>query len=381
MAVNIIEAPQKLQKPRIWTYVMWVIMFAVLFLATTNTDVFAQTRGIALKAKKQKTPTPFVNGTYRALLIGNNTYRDPQGRWPNLKTAVSDARAVKNVLQTTYGFTDVQILENATRREILNALSGLSKRVMPKDSVLLYYAGHGFIDIDTNKGYWVPVDAEGLDQTTFLRNSTIRDELSTIASRVQHTLLISDSCFSGTLLRSATRSISPQINSDRYYRKVAQKKSVQILAAGGLEYVDDDYKASGHSPFTYFLLSELKNNNQPLITASELSATVEKSVANNVNQVPESGVLQGAGDELGEFIFLKIKIDVKVEGVPKDKVTVEVNVTPDSSKETKIEPVIITTIKTPKEPVQPKRDVEQQPGKKQKPPASMDILSFPPPTL
>lgn len=359
---------------------MWVIMSAALLLSTTTEAVFAQTRGIALKAKKQKTPTPFTNGTYRALLIGNNKYRDSRGQWPNLKTAASDAQAVKNVLQTNYGFTDVQLLENATRREILNALSRLSKRVMPKDSVLLYYAGHGFIDIDTNKGYWVPVDAQGLDQTTFLRNSTIRDELSTIASRVRHTLLISDSCFSGSLLRSATRGISPQIKNDRYYRKVAQKKSVQILTAGGLEYVDDDYNTSGHSPFTYFLLSELKDNNQSLITASELSSTVEKSVANNVKQVPESGVLQGAGDELGEFIFLKIKIDVKVDGVPKDKIKVEVNVTPDPSKAAKVEPVSITTIKTPKELIQP-NDVKQKPVKTQKPPESADMLSFPPPTL
>ena len=34
-------------------------------------------------------------------------------------------------------------------------------------------------------------------------------------------------------------------------------------------------------------------------------------------------MLQGAGDELGEFIF--IKMDLVVEGVPADKVKVQVN--------------------------------------------------------
>lgn len=63
-----------------------------------------------------------------------------------------------------------------------------------------------------------------------------------------------------------------------------------------------------------------------MFTVSQLSGNVERAVANNVDQVPESGVLQGAGDELGEFIF--IKMDVTVEGVDPDKVKVEVNVIP-----------------------------------------------------
>ena len=96
------------------------------------------------------------------------------------------------------------------------------------------------------------------------------------------------------------------------------------MTAGGIEYVDDNYKTSGHSPFTYFLLSELKNNDKPMLTVSELSNSVKKAVANNVDQVPENGVLLGAGDELGEFIF--IKLDVEVEGVPADRVKVKVDV-------------------------------------------------------
>lgn len=46
-----------------------------------------------------------------------------------------------------------------------------------------------------------------------------------------------------------------------------------------------------------------------------------------MEQVPESGVLHGAGDELGEFVF--IKVNVKVKGVPKEKVKVLVNVESD----------------------------------------------------
>ena len=300
-----------------------IVLFALSLFFSANT-VLAESRGLTLEPVEKTTKHAMNHGTYRALIIGNKDYNDTREHWSNLKTTLTDANALKTVLQKNYGFTDVQLLQNATRRDVLVALQDLSRRVLSNDNVLVYYAGHGYLDTESNQGFWVPVDAKGVDQTTFLRNSTIRDEMTLIASRARHTLLISDSCFSGTLLRSGSRGIAPIENAELYYQKVANKKSVQILSAGGVEYVDDDYNTSGHSPFTYFLLNELKTNNSPMLTLSELSTNVTKAVANNVEQVPESGVLQGAGDELGEFIF--IRVNVSVEGVPKEKVKVILNV-------------------------------------------------------
>jgi len=309
-----------------------------------------QSRGITL-TKNTKPASDIVNsGIFRALIVGNNIYKDSEGHWPSLSTAVDDARAIENLLRDQYGFSDIVFLENATRRDVLLAIADLSKRVLAKDSVIVYYAGHGYLDTDSNRGYWVPTDAKGADHTTFLRNSTIRDEISIIANRAKHTLLISDSCFSGTLLRSGTRGVTETPNTEAYYNKVAKKKSVQIMSAGGVEYVDDDYRQSGHSPFTYFLLNELKSNEKPLITLSELSSNVKKAVANNVNQVPESGVLQGAGDELGEFIFIKVKISVEVDGVPKDNIKVTVDVSPEQNQQQSVivEPTTVISEKPKK---------------------------------
>ncbi|MGD8569538.1 MAG: caspase family protein [Gammaproteobacteria bacterium] len=301
------------------------IAIALLVLILRATEAVA---GIGIELLEKQPAKPANSSVYRALVIGNNQYRDPAHRWQPLTTAVSGANAIADLVKTQYHFQDVTVLTNATRSDILHALSDLTRRVNDNDSVLLYYAGHGYLDQETNKGYWVPVDAVGDDDTTFLRNSTIRDELNTIARRARHTLLISDSCFSGSLLRGVTRGPVPDTNRESYYQQVAQKKSVQIITAGGVEFVDDNYADSGQSPFTYFLLNELGQNNKPVITASELSSNVEEAVANNSSQVPESGVLQGAGDELGEFIFLKMDISVDVKGIPKDKVKVQVHVTP-----------------------------------------------------
>lgn len=279
--------------------------------AMANDDV---RRGLARAAD-----TPFLQGSYRALVIGNNDYKDPTMTWEPLSTAVNDAQSFSSVLRKEYGFTDVEVMLNATQRDIVLALDRLADRVEENDSVVVFYAGHGFRDEEKSRAYWVPVDAVGQDHTTFIRNSTIRDELDIIGRRAKHTLLISDSCFSGSLLRSGNRGIKARnTGSDLYYEKVAKKKSVQILAAGGVEYVDDNYRNSGHSPFTYFLLNELKSNNTQFMTATELATYVEKAVANNVQQTPESGVLAGTGDELGEFIFKRINIKIEVVAEPKN---------------------------------------------------------------
>ena len=102
-------------------------------------------------------------------------------------------------------------------------------------------------------------------------------------------------------------------------KKVAKKKSVQILAAGGLEFVDDNYKGTRHSPFTYYFLQSLKDNNARYFEATDLSQETSRNVSVNTVQTPESGVLQGAGHAGGEFFFLRNKTAValsKMESKP-----------------------------------------------------------------
>lgn len=298
------------------------ILFALLMLKLSV--AISASRGLILT--EANPAVDMVQGEFRALVIGNNSYRDQAGQWTPLQTAASDASAISALLKISYGFSDVTTLIDAGRSDVLKALNELESRTRKNDSVLVYYAGHGYLDDSSSRGYWIPVDANSDDPASYLRNSTIRDEVSIIAAKARHTLLISDSCFSGSLLRRGGSPKLPDKPSERYYKKVAAKKSVQIMTAGGQEYVDDNYRESGHSPFTYFLLNELKHNDKKLLTASEVSSNVIKAVANNVRQLPEQGVLHGAGDELGEFIFVRVKLDVDVEGVPRDKVRVIVDV-------------------------------------------------------
>lgn len=276
-----------------------------LVLLCVSLDSLADSRGLARYKETSNTnlAVPFTNGVYRALVIGNNRYQDVQGIWKPLKTAVKDAESVAQVLTKDYGFADLTLMRNASRRQILLAINDLRKRVKSGDSVLIYYAGHGYLDKATNEAYWVPVDAEGWDDSFYLSNARIKEKLATVASKVKHTLIVSDSCFSGTLLRGAGSSRRPAVLNEPYFRKVALRRSVHIMAAGGAEFVDDDFRNSGHSPYTYFFLKELQHNEKEMMTSTDLALSLSKRVANNVRQTPQYGVLFGAGDEGGEFVF------------------------------------------------------------------------------
>jgi len=267
-----------------------------------------ESRGLGRVSQQAVSDSKVIEGKYRAVVIGNNAYTDPKRVWRPLKTAINDAEAVSTLLKEQYGFTEIVLLKNGTRRQILNALNDLRASVKSEDSVLVYYAGHGWRNETTEEAFWIPVDAEGTDDSFYISNVRIKEKLSIIANVASHTLLISDSCFSGSLLdsRGTYRANSSNADNLSYFKKVAKRKSVQILAAGGKEFVDDNYRGSGHSPFTYFMLSELKNNDDPYITLANLAINIEEQVAKNSEQTPQSGAFRSAGDEGGQFIFSRL---------------------------------------------------------------------------
>lgn len=296
--------------------------YGVIILAglLSTSLVIADTRGLnRTRPNTEKISATFDNGVYRAVVIGNNAYRDRKKVWRSLKTAVKDAEAVAEVLKKDYGFADVKLLKNATRRDILNALNRLAERSKPEDSVLVYYAGHGWQNEKTQEAFWIPVDAQGTDDSYYLSNVRIKEKLSVAARTVKHTLLISDSCFSGSLLDTRGLTHVPVGANDtgrEYYRKISKRRSVQILAAGGKEYVDDNYRNSGHSPFTYYLLNELKLNEEPYLSMGSLAVSLQELVAKNAQQTPESGAFRQAGDDGGQFVFSRINVKPKSKVKP-----------------------------------------------------------------
>ena len=231
-------------------------------------------------------------GRNLALVIGNESYRD----FTPLRSPIADAHALSSLLVREYGF-NVSVLTNATRYQIVSALSRLRQEARENDSVLIYYAGHGYLDDATARGYWLPIDAERDNVANWLSTSDITDMLAGLQAR--HALILADSCFSGTLLRS-----DPTVTIDErgaLLRKLSSRRSRTIMTSGGLEPVVDG-GASSHSVFADAVLRALRDNRQQL-EAGRLFMQIRERVAMGAEQTPQYAPLRSAGHDGGDFIF------------------------------------------------------------------------------
>jgi len=236
-------------------------------------------------------------GRYFALVIGNDNYRS----LPRLETAVADAKAVARVLKHSYGF-ETTVLTNATRDSILDALDGFRSRLTKDDNLLIYYAGHGWLDRDADRGYWQPVDADENRRANWLSNGDITDTLKAVQAR--HVMVVADSCYSGTMTRTASRGVSVTARVPGYVAKLTRLRSRTVLSSGGLEPVADT-GSGGHSVFAKALLDVLRDS-AALIDGTDLFAKVRQQVRLNAEQTPQYQNIRMAGHEVGgDFLFVR----------------------------------------------------------------------------
>ncbi len=183
-----------------------------------------------------------------ALVIGIDRYQDR--RIPQLGNAVGDARAIGKTFENALGY-DTIVLENADKQRIVATLNRLAITLHPRDSVVVYYAGHGTLVPGSGLGYWQSANADPDDPRTWISNSDIGKLLAQFgASQVA---LISDSCYSGSLV-SGER-IGPSVAPLDPSRVLSEHAAV-AMSSGGNEPVADEGK-QGHSPFAWSLMQSL----------------------------------------------------------------------------------------------------------------------------
>ena len=231
-------------------------------------------------------------GNYHALIIGINEYKF----LPKLKTAVNDAKGVAKILQDEYDFK-VKLLLNPSRDEILDSFDEFQETLGVKDNFMIYYAGHGWLDDETGRGYWLPVNAKPNRRRQWVSNTTITDTLKKLAAK--HVMVVSDSCYSGTL----TRSVKIGLRSGDYWKRMSEKWTRVALVSGGLEPVADS-GGGGHSPFATAFIGALKNNDT-VMDGTQMFAKVRRPVMVNAEQTPEYADVRNAGHEGGDFLFVR----------------------------------------------------------------------------
>ena len=280
-------------------YLVAIVLSLFIVQSTLAAD---DQRGVALRPKA---PTGEVaKGDLWLFTIGINSYVS----WPQLKTAVNDAKSVKNVLLKRYHLDPSRVMEltdeQATRHNILGAFRDLAKKVKPEDSLLVYYAGHGHIDPITGKGSWIPVESGTDDPTAWIDNRNITDYLNVNAIKARHILMVSDSCFSGDFFRG-NRGALPTVD-DAFLKKAYSRSSRQAISSGGLEPVSDA-GFGGNSVFSHFLVASLDNNSKPYLIPSEIFGEIKAGVGKNADQLPQFGDLHGVGGQDGGELILFLK--------------------------------------------------------------------------
>lgn len=282
------------------------VLISILLALALAPLSHAQERTRGLANAKKSTGSSYIQGEYRALLIGNNEYQNE--KWPTLTTAVRDVEQLANVLIERYGFAEENVIvkTNATRREMLKGFNTLAETSKPEDNVLIYYAGHGEYD-ELKRGWWIPVDGE--DRIDYISNEDILGWLRAIPAR--HKLLIADSCFSGNMLTRGARDLpEEEVLPTRYVIEKTKLRSVQGLSSGGNEPVSDGgAQWEGHSIFAYHLIAQLRANQQPYFSAALLGFRVSELVANDTasifgqGQSPVFSPVKAQGDQGGDFFF------------------------------------------------------------------------------
>jgi hypothetical protein len=242
-------------------------------------------------------------GKYYALIIGNNDYQ----QMTHLLTAENDAKEIEKVLRERYGF-ETRLLLNASRGQVMKALGDYRRTVEENSNLLIYYAGHGYKDRELERTYWLPIDAGSDDAGNWISSDDITSSIRGI--RARHVLVISDSCYSGTLARGAELFGSPPVEMtgrEKYLFKISAGKSRMLMASGGDEPVEDS-GSGGHSVFANALLTGLTQTDTEIFIGLDLYRNfVAQEVSGKSNQNPEYSAIRNSGHESGDFIFIRKK--------------------------------------------------------------------------
>lgn len=241
-------------------------------------------------------------GQYYALVIGNNNYKN----FSKLQTAVSDAKETAALLKNKYGYQTTLLL-NANRYTLLSELNRLRSELTEKDNLLVYYAGHGELDRLNQRGYWLPIDAERTNTANWISNVAISDIFNATAAK--HVMVVADSCYAGTLSSSSvarsTLDMPPEAHAE-WVKVMAKTRARTVLTSGGVAPVLDG-GGGNHSVFANAFLEVLRDNKGLLEGYGLYRQVLEKmrtrSMAVEIDQVPDYAPIKHAGHEAGEFFF------------------------------------------------------------------------------
>lgn len=259
------------------------LIIAILFFSIASTLLQAQTK--------------------RGLFIGINTYF-PEGATPsaertpppNLNGCVNDAMAMKEIMQTRYGFQEKNIAtlynQDATREGIIKQIEKLIAEAKKGDVVFIYYAGHGSqvnnsLSKENDKKDETIVPADAYKGVFDIRDKELAVLFNKLVNKGVILTTIFDSCHSGSISRGDkppvlrfTSGDSRDVKDPSDPTPPEENGALTISAARDLEPAKEvrDDNDQPHGGFTTALLQVLR---------SEPSGTSVQQIFNRVEAIME----------------------------------------------------------------------------------------------
>ena len=287
-----------------------------------------------------------------ALLIAVEDYSNPNkssddeaewASWETLEAPIADAEALKEILESEYGFEiyphDLHggdVIRNPTKSEINELIDSVVEAPLKKDDqLIIFLAGHGYAQKlgDRYRGYFIPKPGEnsipkpnlGDKKEKFKKQERVlmdrsishldlRDRLN--SSMCQNILVIMDTCFSGAFIGEIVkkRGMEPSLKKDNEaVQKKLTTKTRQFLTSGSSrQTVSDKQSNEKHSPFALQLFKALREgdgNKDSIVTFNELRdyfLPEEFRKITGTDQDPQAGPFDDHQSD-GEFLLWKRK--------------------------------------------------------------------------
>lgn len=252
----------------------------------------ADARGLTVIAREATGKADFDPGRQYAVIIGIDKYKE----WTSLRSAVSEAKALRKVLGERYYIDEFFELydEAATASSIRRLfMDTLPAKIGIKDSLLVFYAGHGHTDA-TKTGFWIASDGsrDVYAQNNWIPNAQLRNMIGNL--KAQRILILADACFSGDFL-NVSRAAAPVIDS-AYFRTALSLTARQVLTSGASESVPDE------SEFGRQILNLLERNDEPLLDPLSMYDRLRRGVTKTL---PLLGSLPGNEEGASFVLFLR----------------------------------------------------------------------------
>ncbi|MBI5251118.1 MAG: caspase family protein [Desulfomonile tiedjei] len=198
------------------------------------------------------------SGDLYVIAVGVSKYKNP--KIPGLKLSARDASDFAGLLKTNdkvFRKTLAHLLvdEQATKTEVEKLLYYELLKAGKKDTVVLFFSGHGASDPKKPGDFFFlthDADPDFLEATAIkMNNLSFLDRLES-----RRVLVIADACHAGGFSKTTTKSIQSPI--DKFVQDFGSSEGRIILSSSRSEEYSQEKQGWGNSVFTSFLLKGLR---------------------------------------------------------------------------------------------------------------------------